>query len=791
MRRTFNVPARPVCLFCLVFLFVAYIFTGGSSPYPAWDVDAAAGKSVTVTGIVSDRQEKNGTYSVFLNDVSFNDPSFPERSKGITLILAEPAKGYEQARMGSRIEATGVFTPYEVPRCEGMFNARSYYMIRGLEGELKRAKINGASNKYNVLSETLRKVRDRAESVYSANMNREDAGLVCAMTLGDRTGLDAKIKDLYQQAGISHVLALSALHISSVGLVVRKLLKKTVPGFLAEILSFTVIAAYAVMTGMSVSTKRALVMYSLFVLASLVGRTYDLLSAAALSAMIILIPEPYLLYDSGFLMSFGAVVGIACIFPVLDLIPVKAGIRKVTTPLFVSLSVMVTTLPATAESFMQISLLSFVINIAVIPLMGVVLLTSFAGLFTGFLGLDPGLIFKITHYILGFYELLGKTSEKIDANILLVGKPEKWQIITYATIVTMAVLWANQKKNVRYNNTVPANHVNQTGRHNSESNAGYPKSDVNKITYSIENESDRRFLKTEMTKTGCIFAFFLAASVAVLMVHPRKDLEIRNVDVGQGDCALIWGKDIPTVMIDGGSSDIKSVAKYRIVPVLKSNRVGRIDYCFLTHMDNDHVNGVLEMLEDETCPIRIDNIVVSGNVYRDGKSSGNYRKLLNAAKGSDVRILSIDKGRTLSAGDLNIRCLWPNAFPSEKAGGNEDSLVLLVNYKYPGDKNAFTALFTGDADSDSEKGFGSVPDVSYLKAGHHGSRYSTSEGLLKMCRPKITAISAGVNNSYGHPHLDTLERLRTVKSVILRTDKQGEVITTVSDGFIRIKTILN
>ena len=120
-------------------------------------------------------------------------------------------------------------------------------------------------------------------------------------------------------------------------------------------------------------------------------------------------------------------------------------------------------------------------------------------------------------------------------------------------------------------------------------------------------------------------------SAVILTVHPREDLEIRNVDVGQGDCALIWGDDIPTVMIDGGSTDIKQPAKYRIVPVLKANRVTVIDCCFLSHMDSDHVNAVIEMLEDSTCVIKLKTIYVSRNVVSSDEETENYARLKSAA----------------------------------------------------------------------------------------------------------------------------------------------------------------
>ena len=413
-------PRRPVCLICLIFLFMLYVMTGKSAPAPSWDVDGASGMSVTVSGTVADRQEKNGTLQVFLKDVSFilrKDPSdrtyFPQTSKGIVVKLAEASQTAAYVKIGSRAEARGVFAPFERPRCEGMFDARSYYMIRGYEGQLTRARLTGVSTCYGFIRENLRKVRDSATKILEGGMTKEDAGLVAAMTLGDRSGLDTEIKELYQNAGISHVLALSGLHIASVGLAIFSLLKRTgVPEKAASAVAFMLICTYAVMTGLSTSTQRAMIMFGLFVASRLFGRTYDLLSAASVSVFVILLFNPLYVYDTGFLLSFGAILGIACIYPVMArfifLLPKRIRdnrvFARISQGIMISMSVTAATLPVMGRSFMQISVYSVLINLVVIPLMGLVLLTGFAGMILGFCGLDPGPVLTITHYILWLFE---------------------------------------------------------------------------------------------------------------------------------------------------------------------------------------------------------------------------------------------------------------------------------------------------------------------------------------------------------------------------------------------------
>ena len=787
---------RPVCLICFVFLFVILIVTGGGSPAPTWDVDSANGRTVSVVGKIADRQEKNGTYQLFLKNISFkaDQAYFPKHSKGIVVKLTDSGQDINKtAKIGAMIEVRGVFAPFDAPRCEGMFDSRSYYLIRGYDGQLKRARIIGVSKGYDRIPEYLRMIRDRAYKILSDNMSEEDAGLVAAMTLGDKTGLDTEIKELYQHAGISHVLALSGLHIASVGLALVMIMQKAgMSKTPAGLVSFFMISVYAVMTGMSTSTQRAMIMFGLFIASGLFGRTYDLLSGASVSAMVILAVSPEYIYDSGFLLSFGAVTGIACVYPILVVIPSvifktkgsKVADNGIYRSLCISLSVMIVTLPVVADNFMQVAIFSVVINIVVVPLMGVVLFTGFAGMITGFTGIDPSIIFKITHYILRFYRLLAETSEKIDGNILVTGRPQKWQIITHAIITVIAVITGNSalcKKEGKQGL------IDRISRRISLDNGHHVKNIKNKITYIIEKRSDMiKWEKKKITIALVTPVIFLISAV-ILTVHPREDLEIRNVDVGQGDCALIWGDDIPTVMIDGGSTDIKQPAKYRIVPVLKANRVTVIDCCFLSHMDSDHVNAVIEMLEDSTCVIKLKTIYVSCNVVSSDEETENYARLKSAAAKKRVRIKPISAGDVIGLGDMRAVCLSPEK--GRRADANDDSVVLMLLYPYP--DNRFTALFTGDIGEETERRIlDDLRKVSYLKVAHHGSRFSSCDDFLRKAGADVSVISAGVGNSYGHPHAETLERLTRTGTRIYRTDLSGEVIVTVSGEKVYATTVL-
>ena len=792
-----QIIGRPICLICLVFLMCVYAFSHfsfGLSPY----YGSFDKKTVTVTGTVVDRQIKNEVLTVYLKNASFDD----SHTSGMIVKLNDIGR-IRSIRLGSTIEARGVFTLFEEKRCEGQFDARTYYLIRGYEGQVIRARLLGVSEGYDHIGEKLRTVRDRSFDILRENMSEEDAGLVAAMTLGDKSGLDREIKELYQLAGISHILALSGLHIASVGLAVLKLLKQTgIPPKAAYLISFSLIAIYAVMTGLSVSTVRAMIMFGLFVMASAVGRSYDLMSAAALSAVMILIENPYYIYDPGFLLSFGAVLGIACVYPILESIPgifmkekprsrIASALLKTYNAACVSVSVTIVTLPVTAENFMQISLCSVFINLIVVPLAALALFSGFTGMILGNLGIKPAVILRITHYILLLYKTLAGTSTKIPGDIFVLGQPGKTQKITYAVIVMIAVIWANTHV---FNNKGLTKGVDRSSRTTADDNARYVKIFQNKIAYTIESEENRGFQRRKNVINLSAIAALFAIATVILCSHPRHDMEIRNVDVGQGDCALVWGRNIPTLMIDAGSSDIRSVGTYRIIPVLKANAVTAIDMCLLSHMDSDHVSAVIEMLGDDKDIIKIKRIVITSAALTS--DSENYPRILEGAKAKNIPVNIISTDDVIEMGELKITCLSPAAVIAGEgqyidADENDSSMVLRIERVDPKTGAVFSALFTGDIGTDVEKRIKQgIAEVSYLKVAHHGSRNSSDPGFIRAVSPSIAAISAGIDNSYGHPHKETIDTLTKTGSSIYCTRDRGEIILTVDGDRAEVRGFL-
>ena len=225
------------------------------------------------------------------------------------------------------------------------------------------------------------------------------------------------------------------------------------------------------------------------------------------------------------------------------------------------------------------------------------------------------------------------------------------------------------------------------------------------------------------------------------------------------------------------------VGTYRILPFLKSEGVGRLDYIVVTHTDEDHISGIKELLETASEPggLRIGTLLLSGRSMEEEKG----QRLMEDARESGVTVQKIEKGAVLRDGLTELTCLHPDGTKAY-ADVNEASVVLALRYQ------EFSVMLTGDLEETGEReilereqkhGGKEWPPYGFavLKAGHHGSRTSGSEAWLEAVKPRLTLISCGRDNSYGHPHREALERLDAAGSKILQTTECG-AITVESDG---------
>jgi competence protein ComEC len=259
------------------------------------------------------------------------------------------------------------------------------------------------------------------------------------------------------------------------------------------------------------------------------------------------------------------------------------------------------------------------------------------------------------------------------------------------------------------------------------------------------------------------------------MLRVRSGLSFTMLDVGQGDGLVLRTASGTVCLIDGGSSSASSVGTYRILPFLKQQGMGKIDYIMVTHTDQDHISGIEELLQKAGEPgeLPVGALLLTEQA---GKEKAGIR-LMELARAQGIEVRCMKAGDRLQDKTTVIRCLYPSA-GEEVSDSNGSSMVLQVVY------GEFSMILTGDLEEEGEKMIlkrQNLTDCSVLKAGHHGSKTSSSLPWLEALSPELTLISCGQDNSYGHPHEEALERLRQVESAAARTDEQG-ALTIRSNG---------
>ncbi len=290
------------------------------------------------------------------------------------------------------------------------------------------------------------------------------------------------------------------------------------------------------------------------------------------------------------------------------------------------------------------------------------------------------------------------------------------------------------------------------------------------------------FIRCNKQKGRRISLLFMIPMLLFLIPQPSNNLQVTFLDVGQGDGIIIKLPGKKTIMIDGGSSSVKKLSKYRLEPFLKYQGISAIDYAIVTHGDADHYSGILEFLEkDYKGSIRIKNLLLPGVDLKDE----TYANLIKKAGALGVRVSVLNTGDTLSQKGVSIKCLWPDKDFETDSDKNSHSVVLSLKY------GEFDMLLTGDLEGEGEVRIieqitqaGSMVAINgyeVLKVAHHGSKYSTNSEFLKAVSPLYSIISCGIDNSYGHPHAETVARLKESGSQTLKTTDSGAV-TFITDG---------
>lgn len=680
-----------------------------------------------------------------------------EKSVSVKRIFVNTEK-IPNVKIGNIIKVRGKLRQFEEAANKGNFDSRKYYLSLGFYGKIEAGTIEVINSDYSGIRQGLYELRmeiiERLEKLCSDNngifsiINNKN-GIIGAIILGDKTDLDSGIKELYSVSGIVHILAISGLHISFIGMAIYRLLRRRFRFLFSAAVSIPVVLSFGIMSGFGISTIRAIIMFILKIIGEVLGRKYDAITAISLAGLVLLVQNPFVVCNSGFQMSFGAIIAIVLILPIVEEILNRDN--KIIKVISANFTISLVMNPILAWNYYELPTFSFLLNIVVVPLMSVVIVSSIVGIFCSCImfGFGKAVIFPGCG-ILELYTFLCNVINKSSVASIVVGQPKVTIIIVYYAILLVVLFGL---KNIRTKYT------------RAEKERNIIKKETGLVLEKKAKKERRIKGQNVKLRLACIVGFLLLN--CLIYYIPNPGFYITFIDVGQGDGILIHGDNGTKVMVDGGSTSEKQVAKNCIVPYLKAEGIGTIDYSIITHTDKDHISGILEILENNNSNrIRIKNLVMPDINMKDD----TYNELIEKAKLKKINVLYIKKGDTLSLGKTKIKCIYPET-TTTASDKNDYCTVLSVKNK------TSKILLTGDISKEIEEKIKDDIEENYtvLKVAHHGSNYSSSEKFLKKVNPKYSIISVGKNNSYGHPGNETMERLRKQGGVIYRTDEKGGI----------------
>lgn len=695
--------------------------------------------NVCLEGEVYKKEQRKDYQLLYLKNNSITDKG-KSKINSINeskLLLYDSQKS--EIKIGNKIQAEGTVFFFDEARNPGNFDQKFYYQKQNIHVALWADTVVVTDQSFHFLRHHLQRFRDKWKLLFYEAAGEEDGSILMAMIAGDKTGMDQEIKELYQMNGIAHILAISGLHLSFIGTGIYQFLRKRTGSYLVSgAAGILFLILYVVMIGAAVSVVRAFAMFLIRVGADMSGRAYDMLTSLFFAAVIIVFWQPLSYYDAGFQMSFGAILGIWIAEQVQKEIRKRGKGRKTGrkwgNTIAASLGVQAVLFPITLYHFFSYPLYSILLNLFVIPLMSLLLVLGAGGSLLYWIFPQGGsALIWFCRRILDFYEISCKIVMKLPANEIITGQPQMETIAFYYGALA-AALWIF-------------------------------------------------FKREEMRKKG-VFLCVLMSCITLTSagrVSAYGRLQITMLDVGQGDCIFMKGSKGTTILIDGGSSTEKQVGKYRIEPFLKSQGVGCLDYVFVSHGDSDHINGIEEMLVRQDRGVKISCLVLPVKEVWDEK----LKAIAVLAKECGVEVLRAAEGQGICTEEWSITCIQPSVQDRLEAG-NEASLVLDVS------QGDFDLLLTGDTEGTGEdiltERIGKTYDV--LKVAHHGSENSTSFAFLDKISPRYAFISAGEGNRYGHPHPDTLRRLRKQGSSIYITIQRGAVTIYTDGKTMKMKSFL-
>ena len=690
--------------------------------------------------IVSDPQEKEYKTKYILKIDTINSNKKYKNTK----VILYTKKEKETLKYGDKIELVGNFKLAQERRNPGGFDYRFYLKTKKIYGivttkNTKRLK----ENNVNIISMIANKTANVIKNQSKKLLENKKACLLIGLLIGDTDEIDEETKEDFRNSNLTHMLAVSGLHVSYVLLAVNYIITKVkIHKKLSKIIVMLLILFFILVTGATPSVLRAGTMTIYLILGGIFYRRISVFSSLNLSLLVIIIMNPYCLFDVGLQLSYAGTIGIVYLYPII-----KEKIYNKANSILITISANIVIIPIIMYNFNTISLTFFISNLLAGPIIGIIIILGFSIIIISLIFFPIANIFsKILNLLIILFLNTAKACANLPFSKIFIITPTLKFIFLYYCLLVFIII----KERIQI-----------------------------RINIKLRNK-------------------VIAILIILVIINPIKyfsnikqsNLKIYFVDVGQGDSTCIVTPKNKIILIDGGGNskdENYDIGKQTLLPYLLDKKINKIDYCIVSHFDSDHCGGLMYILKN----LKVKNIII-GKQYEEYE---NYKEFIKIAKDKKINIRVVEAGEKITIEkNLYIDILWP--INREKMviqnAINNNSLVFKLRYIN------FSMLFTGDIEEIAEK---EILDKykenteflksTILKVAHHGSKTSSTKEFINIVKPKYAVIGVGKDNKFRHPSNVTIENLKTINTEIYRTDEMGEISINVNiKGNINIEEFI-
>jgi DNA internalization competence protein ComEC/Rec2-like protein len=646
--------------------------------------------------IISDIQEKEYKY--------IYEAKFLKNNKKV-LISIKKSQQIDKINYGDLIYLEGKLEIPKIATNYKGFNYRQYLKTKKIQGIViaDNVKILKAKYKNNLIYQIQKKIK----AIIKEKLPDETGNLLLAILVGDKKDLSEQIQINFKNSNLSHMLAVSGAHVSYIIVGLTYITQNSIMGKRkGRVFCIFFLIIFMAITNFTPSVTRACIMAILTLVSKILYKKADIYTNISISALIILLYNPYSLLDLGFKLSFGGTIGIIIFMRFIKKKQEEPKLLNYIKQMaLVSICANIIIIPIIMNNFNTVSLTFLVSNILASPILAIIVIVGFSIIIISIIShsLSNLLVFWLNP-ILNLLIKISSFCSKLPFAKILVVTPYIFNIIFYYTI----------------------------------------------ILYLVNYNKIKQFIKK---KTVILLSIILILSNFIFYILPQ-DLKIYFIDVGQGDSTLIVTPSKKTILIDGGGSESFDVGEKVLLPYLLGRRIRKIDYIMISHFDTDHCKGIFTVIEN----LKVKNIIIS----KQAEKSENYKKFKEIVANKKINIILVKAGDKIK---IDKYIYFKILFPTEKLimqnPLNNNSIVSQLNYK------SFKMLFTGDIEEMAEKEILNLQKdklkSTILKVAHHGSNTSSTQEFINSVKPELALIGVGKNNTFGHPSECVVEKLRDLR----------------------------